>query len=149
MRVLNFCRINIRTSAIYSSKISLEIRIVTLFPFPKERILSASPPNRMADMNFEIAKSMGGRFIPNDIWTGITGSGIIIADLTNANPNVSYEIGLADVLGREVILICQGDKVPFDFLGQRLIVYQDSIAGTLKLREELIDRLNRYKNRIQ
>lgn len=95
-------------------------------------------------MKFIIAKTMEGRFIPYDIWRGITGSGIMIADLSGANPNVTYEVGLADVLGREVILICQGDKVPFDFLGQRLILYEDSISGTLKLREELSDRLKRF-----
>jgi Domain of unknown function (DUF4062) len=30
---------------------------------------------------FTIAKNMEGRFIPNDIWRGITGAGLIIADL--------------------------------------------------------------------
>ncbi|KAF0109038.1 MAG: hypothetical protein FD146_82 [Anaerolineaceae bacterium] len=99
-------------------------------------------------IEFIIAKTMDGRFIPYDIWRGVTGSGIMIADLSGANPNVTYEIGLADVLGRDVILICQGDKVPFDFLGQRLILYEDSISGTLKLREELSDRLKRYKARL-
>jgi hypothetical protein len=103
---------------------------------------------REVGIEFIIAKTMDGRFIPYDIWRGITGSGIMIADLTGANANVTYEIGLADVLGRDVILICQGEKVPFDFLGQRLILYEDSISGTLKLREELSDRLRRYKARV-
>ena len=51
-----------------------------------------------AGLTTVIAKYMDGRFIPGDIWLGITGSGLIIADLTGANPNVAYEIGLADVL---------------------------------------------------
>ena len=96
-------------------------------------------------LEFSIAKNMEGRFIPNDIWRGITGAGIIVADLSGANPNVTYEVGLADVIGRDVILIGQEAKVPFDFLGQRLILYQDSLSGTLALREELTDRLKRYK----
>jgi hypothetical protein len=104
---------------------------------------------REVGIEFIIAKTMDGRFIPYDIWRGITGSGIMIADLTGANANVTYEIGLADVLGRDVILICQGEKVPFDFLGQRLILYEDSISGTLKLREELSDKLRRYKTRVE
>jgi hypothetical protein len=99
------------------------------------------------DFKFSIAKNMEGRFIPNDIWRGITGAGLIIADLSGANPNVTYEIGLADVLGKDVVLICQGGSVPFDFLGQRLIFYQDSVAGALTLREELASRLNAFKAR--
>lgn len=98
-------------------------------------------------LDFQIAKNMKGRFIPNDIWRGITGAGVIVADLSGKNPNVTYEMGLADVLGKYVVLIAQDDKVPFDFLGQRLIVYEDSLPGSLKLREELTDVLRRYKDK--
>jgi hypothetical protein len=70
-------------------------------------------------MRLLVAKNMDGRFIPSDIWQGITSAAVVIADITDANPNVAYEIGLADVLGKEVVLLCQGNTVPFDFLGQR------------------------------
>jgi hypothetical protein len=96
-------------------------------------------------LTFEIAKNMEGRFIPHDIWRGITGAGVIVADLSGANPNVTYEVGLADVIGREIVLIAQQANVPFDFLAQRLILYEDSLPGSLTLREELKDRLERYK----
>ena len=94
-----------------------------------------------AGFEFSIAKEMEGRFIPHDIWKGITGSALIIADLTGANANVAYEIGLADALGREVILIAQGTNVPFDFLAQRLIVYKDTVQGSIELRRKLFDKL--------
>ena len=62
------------------------------------------------------------------------------------NSNVSYEIGLADVLGKEVILLSQTpDDVPFDFLGLRLITYENSIGGVRKLSEQLRTRLNKLK----
>jgi hypothetical protein len=99
-------------------------------------------------LEFTIAKSMDGRFVPHDIWNGITGAGVIVADLSGANPNVTYEVGLADVLGREVVMICQGTKVPFDFLGQRLVQYEDSLTGARLLREELTVRLRRHRDRI-
>lgn len=99
-------------------------------------------------LSFQIAKNMEGRFIPHDIWRGITAAGIIVADLSGANPNVTYEIGLADVVGKEIIIICQETTVPFDFLAQRLITYEDSLAGTLRLREELGSRLTSYKGRL-
>jgi Domain of unknown function (DUF4062) len=97
---------------------------------------------------FTIAKSMEGRFVPHDIWNGITGAGVIVADLSGANPNVTYEVGLADVLGREVIMICQDTNVPFDFLGQRLVRYEDSLKGAKQLREELANRLRRHKDKL-
>jgi hypothetical protein len=94
---------------------------------------------------FSIAKEMDGRFIPHDIWEGITGSAIMIADLTGANANVAYEIGLADAIGRKIILICQDIKVPFDFLAQRLIVYKNTVQGSLDLRRNLAEQLDRIK----
>lgn len=99
-------------------------------------------------LEFTIAKSMEGRFVPHDIWNDITGAGVIVADLSGANPNVTYEVGLADVLGREVIMICQGTKVLFDFLGQRLVQYEDSLTGARMLREELTTRLRRHKDKV-
>ena len=94
-----------------------------------------------ADLELEIAKAMDGRFIPHDIWQGITGSDFIIADLTGGNANVAYEVGLADAIGKEVILLSQESKVPFDFSGQRLIVYDNSLAGSLNLKDQLKKRL--------
>nr|WP_240360016.1 DUF4062 domain-containing protein [Pyxidicoccus caerfyrddinensis] len=100
-------------------------------------------------LEFQIAKNMEGRFVPNDIWRGITGSGVIVADLSTANPNVTYEIGLADVMGKEVMLIAQQATPPFDFLAQRIIFYENSLSGSLALREELKGRLQRYKARCE
>jgi hypothetical protein len=97
------------------------------------------------DMDYTIAKLMNGRFIPQDIWKGITRAAIVIADLSGANPNVTYEIGLADVLGKETILIAQNEKVPFDFVGQRLLIYSNTIEGGVRLREELIAHIEAMK----
>jgi len=92
-------------------------------------------------MSYEIAKNMDGRFIPHDIYKGITRANIIIADLTGENANVAYELGLADSINKEVILISQTKQVPFDFSAQRLIIYDDSLSGAMNLQEELVARL--------
>ncbi len=89
----------------------------------------------------EIAKYSDGRMIIHDIWRGITGSAVVIADLTGANPNVAYEVGLSDAIGREAVLITQTVDVPVDFRGARLIVYENTIPGSHRLREELQNRL--------
>src|SRR5438105_1548280 len=56
-----------------------------------------------------------GRVILTDIWQQINEAEVILADLTDENPNVYYELGLAHALGKEVIPIAQvGTHVPFD-----------------------------------
>jgi len=91
---------------------------------------------RRADME-------NGRIIMHDIWEGISKARYVIADLTARNPNVTYEVGLADTIGKPVILLSQSTTdIPFDFLGLRLVTYQNSIAGahalTTKLRQKLL-----------
>lgn len=65
-----------------------------------------------------------------DIWEHLNSSRIIIADLTNKNANVFYELGMAHVLGKPVILICQRvEDVPFDLRGVRVLFYDDGPEG--------------------
>jgi cell division protein FtsB len=67
-----------------------------------------------------------GRNIMHDVWQGICQSGAIIADITFCNPNVMYELGLADAIGKRIILISQTAdpaKLAFDLRGLRLIPY--------------------------
>jgi len=65
----------------------------------------------------------------------------IIADLTDRNSNVFYELGLAHCTKDidKVIIITQSmDFVPFDIRQFRCIVYDQSNAGLIKLKTELI-----------
>jgi hypothetical protein len=81
-----------------------------------------------------------GRLINEDIWKDLCSAGAVIADLTGSNPNVTYEVGMADVLGKDLILISQTldrDKIPFDFLGMRLLKYEFSDSGIAKLTDEV------------
>lgn len=91
------------------------------------------------------ADEQEGQLVMNDIWEGLCRARVVIADLTAKNPNVTYEVGLADVLGKDVILVSQSaNDVPFDFLGVRLLTYENSIGGARKLTEELGKRLARF-----
>jgi hypothetical protein len=59
---------------------------------------------------------------------------LVIADLTGPNANVTYEVGYADAVGKNVILLTQkiGD-VPFD-VGRRLILeYSPTASGYEKM----------------
>lgn len=68
--------------------------------------------------------------IMEDIWENINQARIIIADLTEKNPNVFYEVGLAHVIGKPVVLITQLiDDIPFDLRHLRNIVYEYTPRG--------------------
>ena len=81
------------------------------------------------------------RAIIQDIWKAICEAQIIIADLTELNPNVMYELGIAHTVGKETILIYQrrGNdiKFPFDLAHIRRIEYEDTAAGGRKLENDL------------
>ncbi|MCW0436159.1 hypothetical protein [Xanthomonas sacchari] len=55
---------------------------------------------------------------------GIVSSRFIIANITGRNPNVFYELGVAQALDKEVILVAERNaEVPFDIQSKRIIFY--------------------------
>lgn len=76
--------------------------------------------------------------ILNQIWTSLLQAKVVIADLSGANGNVLYELGLAHVIGHQVILITQNmANIPFDLRQQRHIIYNSSEQGLRKLSTEI------------
>ena len=77
--------------------------------------------------------------IIDQIWTGINSAKILIAELTNRNPNVYYELGLAHALKKPVVLVSSNEEdVPFDLNHIRVIYYDvtDPFWG-----QKLIDKV--------
>ncbi|WP_225370275.1 hypothetical protein [Methanobrevibacter arboriphilus] len=77
----------------------------------------------------------------DDICNHIKNSKFLIAELTDSNPNVFYELGYADALDKNIILIIQNsqntsEKFPFDVSGKRMIIYEDTIAGQTYLKKQ-------------
>lgn len=118
-------------------------------PWSKGVELLISDACKAAGFQSEVAKYSDGRMIIQDIWKTLTGSAAVIADITGANPNVAYEIGLADALGREVILMTQHIDVPVDFRAARLLTYDNTIDGSQVLREELQNRLMTLRQKLE
>lgn len=77
--------------------------------------------------------------IVDDIWQGIREAKLLIAELTDRNPNVFYELGLAHAISKPVILISKSiDDVPFDLRSIRVLVYdKDHPEWGAKLRTSL------------
>ncbi|APZ47112.1 hypothetical protein BW723_12825 [Polaribacter reichenbachii] len=77
------------------------------------------------------------------IYNQIEKADIIIADLSNKNPNVFYETGYAHALNKNVILLTQKtEDIPFDLKHYPHIIYKNNI-GTLS--ESLELKLNWFK----
>jgi hypothetical protein len=84
--------------------------------------------------------------IIQDIWEAICEARIVIADLTGANPNVMYELGMAHTVGKETIMIYQiagGEqlKFPFDIGHIKRIEYEDDAVGGKKLEQDLAETI--------
>lgn len=78
--------------------------------------------------------------IYDDIVKEIKDASIIIVDISDNNPNVYYELGMAHTLKQnQTIIITQGDynKTPFDIAHFRIIKYENSIQGKESLERQL------------
>tara|TARA_Y100000588_G_scaffold186587_1_gene200527 strand:+ start:1385 stop:2566 length:1182 start_codon:yes stop_codon:yes gene_type:complete len=81
--------------------------------------------------------------IIDQIWRGINNSKVLVAELTDRNPNVFYELGLAHALNKPVVLISSNESdVPFDLTHIRVIYYDqtDPFWGP-KLIEKLAENI--------
>lgn len=79
--------------------------------------------------------------IVKEIRSRIRRSIAVIADLSEAKPNVLYEIGFAQALGRPTVHICSTplDEMPFDVRNWNTLEYTK--GQTHKLRDNLVKRL--------
>ena len=78
------------------------------------------------------------RSILSDIVNGIIESEVIVADLTDSNPNVYYEVGLAHASEKPVVLISQDvEGVPFDLRSYRIFGYDTRFDRFDEAKEKL------------
>jgi len=78
--------------------------------------------------------------LSTNVWQSITQAGLIVAEVSVPNPNVYYEIGLADALGKPVFLFKQDSvTLPADFGGVHYYSYNrnDLAAARQQLSGEL------------
>ena len=52
---------------------------------------------------------------------------VVVANVSGRNPNVFYELGIANALDKSTILVSEGiEDVPFDIRSRRIILYEKS-----------------------
>lgn len=93
------------------------------------------------EFGFEIAVSHRineSGSVTNSIIRNIYESDLVIANLTNNNPNVMYEVAIRHASAKPIIHITENiATLPFDINDQRTIEYVDDIAGAIKLKNDL------------
>lgn len=81
------------------------------------------------------------------IYKEIENCDFVIADLSDKNPNVFYELGYAHAIGKLCILTTKdAENIPFDLKHKRHIVYGDSIVH---LQEQLSKNIDWAKKEIE
>ena len=76
--------------------------------------------------------------ITKQIITEIYSAKLVVANLTNRNPNVMYELALRHSLEKPVIMIAEkGTPLPSDIVMERTIFYQNDARGVIELRENI------------
>ena len=76
--------------------------------------------------------------IIEDIWRKINEARIVLADISEGNPNVFYELGIAHTVGKDAVLLLRdGERAPFDLTHLRHISYRDTSDGLKRLADEL------------
>ena len=85
---------------------------------------------------------IGQRRILKDIVLAIREADVVIADLTDSNANVFYELGVAHALDKRVVLISQDiTSVPFDLRSYRIIEYGHEDARVFRATKDALTRV--------
>lgn len=94
--------------------------------------------------------------VMENIWTYINQASMIIADMSDGNPNVFYELGICHTLGKPVILLCDEEskeqdydgKLPFDLSNLQVIFYSNSGYGPTKLTNDVINAITNMRKQL-
>lgn len=85
--------------------------------------------------------------ITSQIIDQIVESSLVIADLSDNNPNVFYELAIRHIVQKPYIqMIKSGQKVPFDITGMRTIYFDINLKSAHKAKKELKDQIESIKN---
>jgi len=78
--------------------------------------------------------------ILKDVVRGIAEADLVVADLTSANPNVFYELGISHAMRKPTVLLTQSiEDVPFDLKSYRMIRYSLRFDKARQMSEKLTD----------
>jgi hypothetical protein len=112
-----------------------QLDVFVLMPFKDDMLPVYEDHIKPTCANMELSVRRADDFftagsVVQDVWAAIASARVIVADCTDRNPNVFYEIGLAHAIGQPTILLTQrAEDVPFDLRHLRYISYQLTPRG--------------------
>lgn len=76
-------------------------------------------------------EDMVGALTQKDALSALLGSEVMIADITGANPNVLYQLGIRHALrpGGTLLLCASTERIPFDIAYTRVLTYELDAGG--------------------
>jgi hypothetical protein len=78
--------------------------------------------------------------IIQEVWSALNACRIVIAETSEVNANVYYELGIAHTLGKPVLLMSQVRTIqdlPFDIRHLRFVGYENNEVGHTELKDKL------------
>lgn len=82
-----------------------------------------------------------------DILNELNRADVVIADLTDTNPNVFYELGVRHTLRNRTILVAQNMKyVPSDLRSYWVIIYKKGLSGLQDFKSKIRDIMKEMMN---
>jgi len=118
-----------------------------LMPFTAEfdQVLERVIKPALGSAGFEARRAdsvLDQRSVMQDVVEGIANADVVIADLSEPNANVYYELGLAHGLRKKAVLLSQSiDAVPFDLKAYRIVLYSRDFAAVQELADRLVEIL--------
>jgi bifunctional N-acetylglucosamine-1-phosphate-uridyltransferase/glucosamine-1-phosphate-acetyltransferase GlmU-like protein len=112
-------------------------------PYESMVVNIISPLLKEVGMGCKVAsESRNPGIVIDDIWEDINRAGLVLAEISEPNPNVWYELGLAHALNKTVIMLRKAtshtEKIPFDVSHLRVLIYNPEKGDLLtNLREWL------------
>lgn len=102
------------------------------------------PAIEESKLGYECERSVAEREnIIKGILEGLNKANVVIADLTDNNPNVFYELGVRHTLANRTILIAQGkEHIPSDLRPYPVAFYDRSPAKIAAFKEDIKKKLN-------
>jgi hypothetical protein len=115
-------------------------------PFDKRyRDVLAPAINDAGLEHYRVDEDPGTTVLIDAIEAGIRDSEICLADITNDNPNIWYEVGYAIASGKPIVMVCANPRPtgpPFDIRHRQVIFYSpDSPSDFKKMGDEITARL--------
>jgi hypothetical protein len=99
--------------------------------FIKPAVERAAKDGKTLGYDAVIIRNEPGAIVSN-VFRSLQSAEVVLADITDSNPNVLYELGIRHTLGRKTILVIeQGQRIPFYFNGFTVVGYSKQSATNI------------------